>query len=56
VLYFAPADVARALCRAIDEAHASERIVVLPMGSLPGLGDHSTGQSWAQGANCGLKE
>lgn len=38
VLYFAPADVRRALCRAIDDAHASERIVVLPMSSLPGLG------------------
>lgn len=43
VLYFAPADVERALCRAIDEAHASERIVVLPMDSLPSPSDHHSG-------------
>lgn len=36
VLYFAPAKVERALLRAIEEAQASERIVVLPLSSLPG--------------------
>jgi hypothetical protein len=40
VLYFAPADVERALRRAIEEAHASERIVVLPLDSLPGVSNH----------------
>jgi hypothetical protein len=43
VLYFAPADVERALLRAIEQAHASERIVVLPLDSLPGVGDHAVG-------------
>jgi hypothetical protein len=42
VLYFAPANVERALLRAIEEAHASERIVVMPLHSLPGVGDHNT--------------
>ncbi len=41
VLYFAPANVERALSRAIEEAQASERIVVLPLDSLPGAGDHN---------------
>jgi hypothetical protein len=41
VLYFAPADVERALWRAIEEAQASERIVVLPLDSLPGAGAHN---------------
>jgi hypothetical protein len=41
VLYFAPADVERALSRAIEEAQASERIVVLPLDSLPGAGAHN---------------
>jgi hypothetical protein len=41
VLYFAPSDVERALLRAIEEAHASERIIVLPLDSLPGTGDHN---------------
>ncbi len=43
VLYFAPADVERALLRAIEKTYASERIVVLPLDSLPGVGDHIAG-------------
>ncbi len=38
VLYFAAANVERALLRAIEEAQASERIVVLPLDLLPGTG------------------
>ena len=41
VLYFAPSDVRRALARAIERAYASERIIVLPLDSLPGMGDHT---------------
>lgn len=43
VLYLAPADVERALLRAIEQAHASERIVVLPLDSLSGVADHAAG-------------
>ncbi len=35
VLYLAPADVERALRRAIDKAQAAERIVILPLDALP---------------------
>jgi hypothetical protein len=35
VVYFAPADVERALRRAIDRSHAAGRIAVLPLISLP---------------------
>jgi hypothetical protein len=35
VLYIAPAEVARALGRAIDSAHAGDRIVVVPLEALP---------------------
>lgn len=37
VLYLAPAEVERALSRAIGEAHADQQVVVVPLGSLPGL-------------------
>jgi hypothetical protein len=39
VLYIAPADVARALGRAIDRAHAGDRIVVVPLEALPAAAD-----------------
>lgn len=35
VLYLAPNHVERALERAIEKAHAEERVVVLPLGALP---------------------
>lgn len=35
VVYFAPSDVERAVSRAIDRARAAQRIVVLPLTSLP---------------------
>jgi len=38
VLYLAPADVERALSRAVAEARACEQIVVLPLAALPGVG------------------
>ena len=37
VLYFASADVERALVRAVEKTYASERIVILPLDSLPGV-------------------
>ncbi len=37
VLYFAPANVERALSRAVERARASERVLVLPLDCLPGL-------------------
>ncbi len=40
VLYLAPPEVERAVLRAIDRAQAHERVVVVPLGALPG---HSTG-------------
>lgn len=43
VLYFAPPDVERALLRAIEKAYASERIVVLPLDSLPCVDDRAVG-------------
>jgi hypothetical protein len=42
-LYFAPPNVERALVRAIEKTYASERIVVLPLDSLSGMGDHAEG-------------
>ena len=39
VLYLAPAEVARALERAIERARASERVVVVPLDALPWCGD-----------------
>ena len=42
VLYLAPVEVARALERAIDRAHAGDRIVVVPLDALPAAGDVST--------------
>ncbi len=40
VLYLAPAEVERALLRAVGEACASERVVVVPLSSLPGTDAH----------------
>lgn len=42
-LYFAPSDVERALMRAIEKIYASERIIVLSLDSLLGMGDHAGG-------------
>jgi hypothetical protein len=36
VLYFAPANVERALWRAVAEARASEQVAIVPLDSLPG--------------------
>ncbi|MGH2853285.1 MAG: hypothetical protein ACRDLF_03725 [Solirubrobacteraceae bacterium] len=38
VLYLAPPEVERAVRRAIDRAHAHERVVVVPLEALPGGG------------------
>jgi hypothetical protein len=38
VLYLAPADVERALSRAVAEASACEQVVVVPLSALPGVG------------------
>jgi hypothetical protein len=35
VLYLAPPEVERAVARAIDRAHAAERVVVVPLDALP---------------------
>jgi hypothetical protein len=43
VLYFAPADVERALSRAIEHARGAERIVVLSLDSLPGVEESAVG-------------
>ena len=43
VLYIAPLEVARALERAIERAHAADRIVVVPLEALPAAGVVSTG-------------
>jgi hypothetical protein len=46
VLYLAPADVQGAVQRAIDRAHADERVVVVPLDSLPrGAGERSGGRA-----------
>jgi hypothetical protein len=41
VLYFAPPDVERALLRAVKKAQAFERIIVLPLDSLPRADDQN---------------
>jgi hypothetical protein len=38
VIYLAPADVQRALSRAVAEARACEEVVVLPLSAVPGVG------------------
>lgn len=42
VLYLAPTAVERALCRAVAEARVSEKVLVVPLRSLPGV-DADTG-------------
>jgi hypothetical protein len=44
VLYLAPGDVRRALSRAAAEAHALDRIAVVPLSALPGVGADLAGE------------
>jgi hypothetical protein len=44
-LYIAPPDVASALERAVDRAHARERVVIVGFDALPGLSERSGGVS-----------
>jgi hypothetical protein len=39
VVYLAAPDAERALARAVELVRASDRVLVLPLGALPGLGD-----------------
>jgi hypothetical protein len=45
VLYLAPPEVERALLRAIDEARAVQRIVVVPLEALPSVAPSAAGRS-----------
>jgi hypothetical protein len=45
VLYLAPADVERALSRAVAEARACEEVIVVPLSALPGVGVDAGGGS-----------